>query len=256
MCTANPFAGLGHRGGVVAGCDGSDHAREAVRWAAAEAACRHCALLLVHAHLTPVTNTWGTVATPGWGGAPIFDDTHLVRQAEEHLDAVAEECRREEPGLGVGTIVVAGRASPALAEAARTVNAELLVVGMSGLRALPRALLGSTATDLVHHAHRPVAAVRGVPVARNGPVVVGVGDTTASLPAVHFASGYAERRACELRHVHDDPVDALLQQSEHAQLLVVSDHSHGAVHRALFGSASHAALYNASCPVVVVPSAS
>lgn len=254
MSAANPFVEVGRRGGVVAGFDGTDHAWEAVRWAAAEAAHRFCPLLLVHAHQPAVTSAWGTVAAPGWGAAAVFDDTSLLRQAEDQLHSAAEECRRREPGLDVEVKLVAGRASPALVEAARTVDAELLVVGTSGQWALPRALIGSTATDLVHDANRPVVAVRGGPADRRAPVVVAVDDTADSMPAVRFASRYAERRACELRPVHDDQ-KTLLDQSEHAQLLVVSDHGEGAVHRALFGSVSHSALNHASCPVAVVPSA-
>ncbi|SMD24696.1 universal stress protein [Lentzea albidocapillata] len=252
MSAANPFVEVGHRGGLVVGFDGSDPAWEAVRWAADEAAHRFCPLLLVHAHLTSVTSAWGAVAAPGWGPAAVFDDTSLVRQAEENVAVAAEECRRLEPGLEVDVKVVGGRATPALIEAARTVDAELLVVGMSHQWALPRALIGSTVTSLVHDVDRPVVAVRGGQVGRSGPVIVGVDDSPDSMPAVRFAAGYAKRHACELRPVRDD-AKTLLEQSEDAQLLVVSDRGDNAVHRALFGSVSHTALNHASCPVAVVP---
>lgn len=255
MSAANPFAEVGHKGGVVAGFDDAHHAWQAIRWAATEAAHRFCPLLLVHAHATTVTSAWGTVATPGWEAAAVFDDRPLLQQAQEQVHAAAEECRRLEPGLDVDVKIVAGRASPALIEAARTVDAELLVVGMSRQWALSRSLIGSTATDLVHDGDRPVVAVRGGPTDTSRPVVVAVDNTADSMPAVRFASSYAERHACELRPVQDDP-KTLLEQSEHAQLLVVSDHGEGAVHRALFGSVSHTTLNHASCPVAVVPSAS
>lgn len=254
MTAADPFAEIGHRGGVVAGFDGSDRAWQAVRWAAAEAAHRLCPLLLVHAHLNAVTSAWGTVAAPGWGAAVVFDDTPLLRQAEDHLRAAAEECRRREPGLDVDVKVVSGRASPALIEAARTVDAELVVVGVSQQWALSRALLGTTASDLAHHADLPIVAVGKGPADENGPVVVAIDDTPDCMPAVRFASRYAERHACELRPVHQD-TGTLLNQSEEARLLVVSDHGDGAVQRALFGSVSRTALHHASCPVAVVPTA-
>lgn len=254
MSAANPFVESGHRGGVVAGFDGSDRARAAIRWAAVEAAHRRRPLLLVHAQLTAVTSAWGTVAAPGWGAAAVFDDTPLLRQAEEQVCAAAEECRRLEPGLDVEAQVVAGRTAPTLLEAARTVDAELLVVGKSGPGVLPRTVIGCTATDLVHQADQPVVAVRGEPADRSGPVVVGVDGTAESIPALQFASAYADRHACELRPVHDD-VDTLLEHSGQAQLLVVRDRGHGVVHRAMFGSVSRAALSRASCSVAVVPSA-
>ncbi|MCX2948914.1 universal stress protein [Lentzea sp. NEAU-D7] len=254
MSAANPFAESGHRGGVVAGFDGSDCARGAILWAAAEAAHRRRSLLLVHAQLTAITSAWGTVAAPGWGAAAVFDDTPLLRQAEEQVRAAAEECRQLEPGLDVEARVVAGRAAPTLLEAARTVDAELLVVGMSGLGVLPRTLIGCTATDLVNQADQPVVAVHGGPAHRSGPVVVGVDGTAETMSALQFASTYADRHACELRPVHDD-VDTLLAHSEEAQLLVVRDRGHGVVHRAVFGSVSRAALSRALCSVAVLPSA-
>ncbi|SMD18431.1 universal stress protein [Lentzea albidocapillata] len=252
MSAANPFVESSRRGGVVAGFDGSDRAREAIRWAAAEAAHRRRPLLLVHAHLTAVTSAWGTVAAPGWGAAAVFDDTPLLRQAEEQVCAAAQECRRLEPGLDVETQVVAGRAAPILLEAARTVDADLLVVGRSGPGVLPRTVIGCTATGLVHQADQPVVAVHSGPVDRSGPVVVGVDGTAETITALQFASAYADRHGCELRPVHQD-VDTLLAHSERAQLLVVRDRGHGVVHRAVFGSVSRAALSRASCSVAVVP---
>ncbi|WP_434445298.1 universal stress protein [Lentzea sp. E54] len=252
MSAANPFAEPGRRGGVVAGFDGSDRACEAILWAAAEAAHRRLPLLLVHAHLTAVTSAWGTVAAPGWGAAAVFDDTPLLRQAEEQVAAAALECRRAQPGLDVDIEVVPGRAATALAETARTVDADLLVVGPPEPGVLARVVASSTAGELVHRADRPVVAVRGGPANRSGPVVVGVDGTAETMPALRFASAYADRHGCELRPVRED-VDPLLDESEHARLLVVRDRGHGVVHRAVFGSVSRAALTHARCSVAVVP---
>jgi nucleotide-binding universal stress UspA family protein len=52
------------------------------------------------------------------------------------------------------------------------------------------------------------------------------------------------------------PAQALLDASEGAALLVVGSHGHGAVHRALLGSVSHAMLHHAHCPLALVRSRS
>ncbi|SDG65918.1 Nucleotide-binding universal stress protein, UspA family [Lentzea fradiae] len=254
MSAASPFAQAGRRGAVVAGFDGSDRAWEAVHWAAAEAAHRRRPLLLVHAHLASVTSAWGTVAAPGWGAAAVFDNTPLLREAEEQLLMAAEVCRRGEPGLDVSVEVLEGRTSAVLTEVARSVQAELVVVGTSGQWALSRVLLGSKATDLAHDVDVPVVAVRSGPADRSGPVVVAVNGTAECMTAVQFAASQAERHSCELRPVHEDS-RMLLDHSEGARLLVVSDHGDSAVQRALFGSVIRTALTRAPCPVAVVPKA-
>ncbi|WP_447008097.1 universal stress protein [Saccharothrix isguenensis] len=48
------------------------------------------------------------------------------------------------------------------------------------------------------------------------------------------------------------PAQALLEAAEGAALLVVGSHGHGAVHRALLGSVSHAMLHQAHCPLALV----
>lgn len=55
--------------------------------------------------------------------------------------------------------------------------------------------------------------------------------------------------------VDDRPARALMERSDHARLLVVGNRGRGAVSRVLLGSVSHAAMYHASCPVIVVPAA-
>ena len=219
-------------GGVVVGVDGSDRAANAVWWAVGEAGRRGCPLTLVRAHPVPVPAVgygWGPVVVPGGavaatthGPAVLLGDDRVRRHVEEALAELAEEVRAEAPGLVVDTAVRDGRASEVLLAAADEVDAQLVVVGDSGLGALPRALLGSTAAELVHDAERPVVVVRGEHGGKHGgkhggepadsPVVLGAGGMEAGDRAVGFAFDVAARHGCRLRVVHawsDSPVDVL-----------------------------------------------
>ncbi|MEU3648823.1 universal stress protein [Lentzea sp. NPDC034063] len=190
------------RGGLVVGFDGSDSGQRAIQWATAEAHLREHPLLLVHAHLAGSTSGWGTIAAPGWGvAAAAFDDAHVRSEIQAQLDRTARECRMRARALDVAAVVAEGQSPFALVDAANTVDAELLVVGSSGLGPLLRAMFGSTAADLTDRTDRPVVVVHDHPAAE-GPVVVGVDGTGASLPALRFAFDHALRHRCRLHVVH------------------------------------------------------
>ncbi|MCX2948901.1 universal stress protein [Lentzea sp. NEAU-D7] len=201
------------RGNIVAGFDGSDQSREAVLWAAVEAARRSCPLLIVEAQVWPEVSAghWpGPVALPGWdptsasawGTMPPFTDQHVRQRIEQHLAELTDQCRAVAPGISVSVTVVEGTASVALLTAADATEADLLVVGMSGLGSLSRTLLGSTAADLVHSTDRPVVVVRDAPPRLDAPVVLGVDGTNASVRAVGFAFDFAARHGCGVVAVH------------------------------------------------------
>jgi nucleotide-binding universal stress UspA family protein len=59
-----------------------------------------------------------------------------------------------------------------------------------------------------------------------------------------------------VRHVvtMSKPAEALLEQAQNADLVVVGSHGRGAVRRMLLGSVSQAVLHYAKCPVAVVRS--
>jgi nucleotide-binding universal stress UspA family protein len=50
------------------------------------------------------------------------------------------------------------------------------------------------------------------------------------------------------------PVDALVELSSEAELLVVRARGRGGFHGLVLGSVTHALVLHATCPVVVVPS--
>jgi nucleotide-binding universal stress UspA family protein len=137
------------RGGrVVVGYDGSANARQAVQWAAREAAARGAVLTLVQAWTLPVA-----MATP-FDGLP---DIGAYEQAER----VAYEEILADPtleGVELDGRFVAGNASRAVLELAE--GAGVVVVGSRGRSRLASVLLGSTSRQVVRHAPCPVVVLR------------------------------------------------------------------------------------------------
>lgn len=54
--------------------------------------------------------------------------------------------------------------------------------------------------------------------------------------------------------VRGDPTAVLLEHARRAQLIVLGNHGHGAIHSAIFGSVVQQCAHRARCPVVLVPS--
>ena len=85
-------------------------------------------------------------------------------------DRVMAECRRElervvkqagiDPGLVAKTLVRFGRSFHEIADAARTLKVDLIIIATHGYTGLKHALLGSTTERVVRHASCPVLVVR------------------------------------------------------------------------------------------------
>lgn len=184
------------RNAIVVGFDLADVSRQAVWWAAREAGSRGQPLLLMHAL------TW-----------PFEEVMHPLQQAvQSELQALVEACDQIVPGLRVRTEIISGDPVRVLSEAAE--QADLLVLGPSGVGRGPRGVLGSTAAELVsRRVGGPVVIVRGEAgqaVRASGPAVVGVDGSPASTAAIGFAYEYAAWHGVELAAVHawsDLPLD-------------------------------------------------
>lgn len=143
---------------IVVGIDGSAASRQALLFAAREAQVRDGILHLVAAY---------DISYLEYGYAGGMNIGFDINSAEDGLREVAEARLKEAadtvaavvPGASahLKTTVAAGRASQVLLDAAR--GATLLVVGSRGVGALTRLMLGSTSTEVVHHAHLPVTVV-------------------------------------------------------------------------------------------------
>lgn len=140
-------------GTVVVGVDGSACGRQALRFAAHEAAVRGCPLVVVRA--------WSMTTAP----RPSGGEPGIVAPLSAYESAVADEIEAEvraefsdSPGCEVRPMPV--HDSPADALVAASESAALVVVGSRGHSVVASLLLGSVSEHLVHHAKGPVAVVR------------------------------------------------------------------------------------------------
>ena len=146
----------GAEGPVVLGVDGSAAGERAVDLAFAEAELRKAPLVALHAW-----TTWNApMPAPRDASAPYANPPGALAGEEERLLSEALAGRKERyPGVVVEHRVVHGGTREALIEASR--SAQLVVVGARGRGGFTGLLLGSVSQALLHHAHCPVAVVRG-----------------------------------------------------------------------------------------------
>ncbi|MEU5990017.1 universal stress protein [Spirillospora sp. NPDC047418] len=182
---------MSDRRGVVVGYDGSRQSEAAVRWAAEEARLRGVPLTVAHA--------WEAFTAVGPMAVPVAD----LRAAAQEIAAEGAKLAREETG-DVHAVLGRGGPTTALLEASR--DAELVVVGSRGRGGFAGLVLGSTGLELAGHGPCPVVVVRE-PRA-DGPVVVGVDGSAASLEALGLAFAEAGLRGAELLAVVAWPADA------------------------------------------------
>ncbi|MFJ4747183.1 universal stress protein [Streptomyces albogriseolus] len=144
------------KGPVVVGVDGSAAGERAIEFAFAEASLRGAPLRAIHAW-----TLWNAPPSELHEGA----DTYVampegVAEAEERLVSEAlAGCRERYPGVSVESRALRGQTREALIEASR--SARLLVVGARGRGGFAGLMLGSVSQAVLHHAHCPVALVRG-----------------------------------------------------------------------------------------------
>jgi nucleotide-binding universal stress UspA family protein len=201
------------RGAVVAGFDGSPRSREAVLWAAREAANRRRDLVVV----TAVRAVYPELTVnPGAVALPDASTEEAARKRAEHeLALVVADCARVAPETEVRPQVVHGHPTEVLTRVAE--EAVLLVVGPVGSTGLTRALLGSVAADLVHTTTTTPVVVARADTLDGGQVVVGVDGSDLSAPALGFGFDFAARHGCDLVAVHavtDRAVDVVTETAQ------------------------------------------
>ena len=150
----DPRAGAGPRAPVVVGVDGSPCSLDAARVAAHEAALREVPLVVAHARpilLSPYA--------PGRAAPPLLRPAGEVDPTHESAEQVADELRRDHPGLEVSLDLRDDDPPRALTDAGR--HGQLLVVGSRGLGAFRGMLLGSVSSEVLREADGTVLVVHG-----------------------------------------------------------------------------------------------
>ncbi|MEU6283221.1 universal stress protein [Streptomyces sp. NPDC047028] len=142
---------------VVVGTDGSDVSGLALRFALHEAQLRGTGLRAVCAYDFTASRT----SSLGWLTVPDSHDLD-TQMRDATYEAVAQAVAEAGQELGGAAVEVEikvepGRPSQVLLDA--SADACLLVVGSRGSGAWGRLTLGSTSTEVVHHAHLPVVVV-------------------------------------------------------------------------------------------------
>jgi len=141
--------------GVTVGLDGSAHSERTLAWAVAEAAVRNAPLTVLAVH---------EVASNHWTGHPVIypgDQPELekMRLAVQELTQKAVD-QAGEPGPASVTVrAVSGLPAVELINASR--DSDLIVVGSRGGGGFAKLMLGSVSSQVVHHAHCPVAVISG-----------------------------------------------------------------------------------------------
>ncbi|MFE9634049.1 universal stress protein [Streptomyces sp. NPDC006463] len=280
-------------GTVVVGVDGSEPARRAALWAAAEAARRERPLHIVHAADTDGRALYASAET-----------IERVRSAgRELLDDISAAVSQLHPGLHVTTELSRGAPVPALHRSAALQGT--IVVGNRGLGGFSSLMLGSVGLKVAAGAKTPVIVVRGTgSEAETGVVLAAVRDEH-DLSCVRYAAREAEIRKAQLHLLHVwnvlesagtvvtmlDDVDAiagehvrhltavsqqirdefpdltveaeadksvsvsgaLVDASHHADLLVMGGRRSPGTMGPTLGWHTHSLLHHAHCPVQLIP---
>lgn len=185
---------------VLVGVDGSPASNCAVDWAAREAAMRNVRLTIVHA-VSPIGITLPHGAIP-----PSFSQWQVER-AQTIVEDAAEIARQASPAsrpIQIDSAVLFAPAVSTLVDMSK--SAQLVVVGSRGRGRLVPALLGSISSNLIRHAHCPVAVIHDedsmMPQPDRAPVLVGIDGSPTSELATAIAFDEASRRGVELVALH------------------------------------------------------
>jgi len=190
---------------IVAAYDGSEPAE-----AAAAIAIRLAAASGGHVTLTHVVELPGHSLDVPEAAASV---EHLVELVEEEWNARMRALAGRAPAdVSLSTEVLsAPRAAPALLDALRYGEADLVAAGTSGSGAARRLLLGSVCEHLLDHAPCSVLLVRDPPPTADPPIVVAAVDGS-PITADVLAAGEAAARAFDatlvVAHVIDERISA------------------------------------------------
>ena len=137
---------------VVVGVDGSEHSRQALRWATALAA-------QIGAHVDAVM-AWDFPTSAGWSaGTYVPENWNPEADAQTSLETTIGEVFGAQRPDHLRAIAQEGHVAKVLLEQSK--SATMLVVGGRGHGGLAGRLLGSASRECAEHATCPVLVVHG-----------------------------------------------------------------------------------------------
>jgi nucleotide-binding universal stress UspA family protein len=138
--------------GIIVGVDGSGHSQRALEWAMNEAAIRHLPLTVLTVHPAMVGYYGGVVTTA--------QDPELTEEVRAAVTAEVEKVLAGLNGPHPEPVTVKAMHSFPVEELINaSKEADLVVLGSRGMGGFTRLMLGSTADQVVRHAHCPVTIV-------------------------------------------------------------------------------------------------
>ena len=183
---------------VVVAVDGSDAAKNAVRWAANTASKRGVPLRIASSYTMPQFLYAEGMVPP----QELFDELQAETMSiVEEAKKIAEEVN---PNLKIAYTIAEGTPIDMLLELSET--NKMIVMGSRGLGGLSGMVMGSVSAAVVSHAHCPVVVVREdnhlTEENKYGPIVVGVDGSDVSQQATEFAFAEADARGAKIEAIH------------------------------------------------------
>ena len=138
--------------GIIVGVDGSGHSQRALEWAMKEAAIRHAPLTILTVH-PAIMGYFGSMVT-----TPV--DLEFTEQIQAAVKLEADRVLAGLSGSHPESVTVkAVHGFPVEEFVSASKGADLVVLGSRGAGGFTRMLMGSTAGQVVQHAHCPVLII-------------------------------------------------------------------------------------------------
>jgi nucleotide-binding universal stress UspA family protein len=198
---------------ALIGYDGSDSARAATAAAGAFFPGAEATVVNVYPEpSTPETAAMTRIALPSDVIRSGVEE--MARQTRERALALAVEGGSEATRAGLratGTAAIGTRPWRSLLELAD--EADVLVCGTRGRGAIGRAVLGSTASSIVHHARVPLLVVPADAERFDGAIMLGWDDSDGARAALAFAAAHLRERKLIVAHAWRSPIRHTLRGS-------------------------------------------
>jgi nucleotide-binding universal stress UspA family protein len=217
---------------LLIGYDASNCARSAI--AAAAALFPGASTVVATVHPPPPTFKGTDLARVVLPDPVIREGIERLREENERetrevaLEGAAEYLRVA--GLPAVVALPVGTSTwRTLRHVADEIGADVVACGTHGDAAVDRALLGSTASSLLHHAERPLLVVPAAAGATDGPILVGWDGSHGARAALRFAAEHLRERAFVVAHAWRSPVRHSLRGRAlaHSGVDVFEDYAHG-----------------------------